>query len=99
MLLPCSICQTPFECCDSKGGRLCDRPSIFNKPVAEVISEPIVADPHDDPWIWQGDGSDDLDSMGVHMRVSIMAGQLRALVKTAIMAGQFQAAMKAIDDR
>lgn len=38
-----------------------------------------TVDPHDDPWVWQGDGSDDLDSMGEHMRVSIMAGQLRAL--------------------
>ena len=52
----------------------------FASILGEADTSPIVADPHDDQWIWQGDGSEDLDSMGVYMRVSIMAGQLRSLV-------------------
>jgi hypothetical protein len=36
---------------------------------------------NDGHWIWQGDGSDDLDSMGSTMPVSITAGQLRGLLE------------------
>lgn len=32
------------------------------------------------PWMWQGDGDDDLDSMGDEMAVRITAGQLRQLL-------------------
>lgn len=33
----------------------------------------------DEPWYWQGDGRDDLESMSEHMVVRILAGDLRRL--------------------
>jgi hypothetical protein len=34
----------------------------------------------DEPWYWQGDGGDDLESMSAGMVVHILAGDLRRLV-------------------